>query len=732
MRVILIIFFPLISIAQNVEIGSWKNYRSYNIAEKVCATNEKVFCVNSNSLFYINKIDKRIVRLSKVNGLFDVDVAEIKHSQDLNLTIIAYENCNIDLIKNELITNISDIKRKEIVGEKEINNITIYENKAYLSCSFGLVVIDLLKEEIKDTYSLWDNDNVLNITGTAIILDSIVITTENGIYASNTSRNLSDFNSWSKIDSVNQEYGGVVAFNDVFYVDTVKDVVELSTSNDFLLVVNKNEIELISKNNTPVNFTHELFVSLKDASFDVDGNLWVADSLNGILQFRDFTYEATFMPSGPVRNEIYTIRFLEGRLYMAHGGHNNYFENALINDGVSIKKEYDVWDNNDYFDLGNARDIVGVAVKNGVEYYASWYNGIPCRSNVSGYIDRYGYLNTNGALDTVYYSNNRIRISDIKFDDYGNLWGLSSEVNHPLFVKTAENTWHSYSMNQDVVDLFFDELLIDSQNQKWGVIARNGGLFVYNDNNTISNNDDQYIFLNTNIGSGNLPSNTVYCLVEDNDNSIWIGTDKGVAVIYNPGAVFSGYNFDAQQILIQQGEYGQYLLSEEKITVISVDGANRKWVGTEDAGLFVLSADGSEEILHFTKENSPLFSNNIIDISIDGVTGEVYIGTSKGLMSYRSDATRGSVKQGSTSVFPNPVTPDFEGLIAIKGLTTNANFKVTSISGDIVYEGFANGGQAIWNGKTKNNVRVATGIYLVLSADENGIEKIVSKIVFIK
>tara|TARA_B110000116_G_C16538927_1_gene447753 strand:- start:31 stop:741 length:711 start_codon:yes stop_codon:yes gene_type:complete len=234
-----------------------------------------------------------------------------------------------------------------------------------------------------------------------------------------------------------------------------------------------------------------------------------------------------------------------------------------------------------------------------------------------------------------------------------------------------------------------------------------------------------------NLGNGNLPSLDVYCFANDLSGEIWVGTDKGVTVFYSPGTVFSGENFDAQQILIQEGEYGQYLLSEETVKCITIDGANRKWIGTEKSGIFLLSEDGLDQILHFTAENSPLFSNNIIDIAINPENGEVFIGTEKGLISYRSDATDGKAIQTQTHVFPNPVRESYNGPIAISGLVVNANIKITDINGDLVFEGFAKGGQAIWNGKNKRGDRASTGVYLVFSTDINGLEKAVSKILFI-
>ena len=464
---------------------------------------------------------------------------------------------------------------------------------------------------------------------------------------------------------------------------------------------------------------------------DSEGYLWVADSANGLLKFSNFQYQESFIPEGPVRNDIYSLEYENNTLYMCHGGHANFGSNSLINDGVSYKNTTDTWINNNRSEIGGARDILEVAVKDGYTFYASWYHGIS-KMKDEEFIEKYGYNNTNGVLDTVYYSNNRIRISDIKFDNDGNLWGLSSEVNHPLFVKTKNDEWFSYNMNQNKIGLFFDDLIIDQYNQKWGIIGRSGGLFVYDDNNTISDpSDDQYKTLKNILGQGNLPSMGVYSIAKDLDGEIWVGTDKGIGIFYNPSAIFSGNNFDAQQILITEGEYGQYLLSEEKIKCITIDGANRKWIGTEKSGVFLISDDGMEEIFHFTTNNSPLFSDNIYDITINQTSGEVFIGTEKGLISFRSDATNGVITQSTTKVFPNPVREAYNGIIAISGLVKDANVKIADIAGNLVFEGFAKGGQAIWNGKNKNGDRVSTGVYIVFSTDINGIEKIVSKILFI-
>ncbi|MEC7864218.1 MAG: hypothetical protein VYB55_04065, partial [Bacteroidota bacterium] len=645
-----------------------------------------------------------------------------------------YNNCNIDLIKNHQIINISDIKRKEIPGLKSINNITLRNGTAYLSCTFGLVLIDLTKEEIKDTYNVGDENNMYEINGCAFLSDSIITATSEGVfYANVNSQTLSDYNSWTILPGhTNEEtYDNIVSGNGNINGDYSYETISISYNNNTLIRTKFDRITVNKDDGTYLELTHSKFENVLYALNDDENIIWVADDINGVLKFEDYEYQESFVPEGPVRNDVYSLEFEERKLYLSHGGHSNFGTNALINDGVSIKDEYDDWINYDNVKLGNSRDILEVAVQNGTEYYASWYHGIPELKD-GKLIAKHGHSNTGGALDTTYYSNNRIRISDIKFDSDGNLWALSSEVNHPIVVKTRNDDWYSFSMNQNQVGLFFDDLLIDSYDQKWGVLARGNGLFVFSDNNTIDNsNDDQYKLLNTNIGLGNLPSLQTYSLAEDLNGEIWVGTDKGIAVFYDPGSVFSGYNFDAQQILITEGDYGQYLLSEEKVKCITIDGANRKWIGTEKSGVFLLSEDGQKEVLHFTKNNSPLFSNNIIDIAINHENGEVFIGTDKGLISYRSDATKGPGSQGVTHVFPNPVNERYNGLIAISGLVADANVKITDVAGNLVFETAANGGEAIWSGKNKTGERAATGVYLVFSTDIYGKEKMVSKILFI-
>ena len=258
-----------------------------------------------------------------------------------------------------------------------------------------------------------------------------------------------------------------------------------------------------------------------------------------------------------------------------------------------------------------------------------------------------------------------------------------------------------------------------------------GEHFVFNDNNTIDiTSDDSYKKLSNTIGNGNLPNINVHSIAVDKDNEIWIGTDEGIGVIYNPSNIFNGGNYDAQQILVEVNGFIKPLMSSEKVTAIAVDGANRKWIGTEKAGVFLISEDGTKEIYHFTTENSPLLSDKINGIVIQPENGEVFFATDNGIISYRGTATEAREKLDSVLVFPNPVQSGYNGPISISGLVENASVTITDTYGTLIYKTKAFGGQAIWNGLDMSGDRPASGVYLVFITNDDGSIKKSSKIMF--
>ncbi len=309
----------------------------------------------------------------------------------------------------------------------------------------------------------------------------------------------------------------------------------------------------------------------------------------------------------------------------------------------------------------------------------------------------------------------------LKSESVGKYW-IADYKNGLL--SNSEGNYKSFSPNS--LDTLYqtrrDSIVNDLDGNRWIRRGNFGGILVIS-----PKNQRQFVF--SGFGVGNLPTNNVKCLALDRDGQMWVGTDKGVVVFDNPPAVFSGKNFDAYTPVFER----RRLLSNEIITSIAIDGGNRKWIGTKN-GIFLFSPDGTELVNNFNENNSPLPANEISYITAELNTGEVYIRTSKGMVSYRGIATEGSLKQdeNAVKVFPNPVRPDFEGQIGIEGLVENALVKITDVAGNLVYETRANGGTAVWNGKTLSGGRVETGIYLIFSANKKGEETLVSRLAVVK
>ena len=696
---------------QNVPTYSWQEHLSFQNAKCIVEVENNIYCATENGLFYYNKDDYTINRLNKINGLSDVGISCLAYDKENKIVVIAYNNTNIDLIKDGSFINITDIKLKDILGEKKINNIYINNSIAYLSCSFGLVLLDLENEEIKDTYKIGESGNFVGINDCAINDTSIFAATTNGFYyADINSSSLFDFNTWVKHPSYSGEITDITITPTELIINNLGELIFIKHFNNTTIHVNDTTLDLYFDNSNQITLTDSNFIKIQDILIDNENTLWIADSVNSLMKFENLTYHSTIKPNGPASNSIHKINILNDNLTLLHNQEKN-----------SISKSSDMieWEIKNY----NENIISSVKIGNQTFYGSSSNSLISVENNI---VTNYSFQNTNNVIDS------NENIVSLLTDTDNNLWGTKSYSASPLFCKTNQDEWIAFNMpfvaNQTTE---IGEIIIDDYGQKWG-IRTNNGLFVYNDNSTIPDkSDDQFTKITTGLGSGNLPNNNVYCLANDLEGNIWVGTKEGVCVFYSPSSVFSGYNFDAQQIIVEENGFGQYLLNAEIVYTIAIDGGNRKWIGTLGSGLFLLSEDGTEEIFHFTDENSPLLSNTILDIEINHETAEVFIATDKGLMSFRSDATQSSQHPDDLHIFPNPVRESYNGIITINGLAYESNVKITDVSGNLVFETNSEGGTAIWNGSDINNNRVGTGVYLVLSSDKYGREKTIGKILFI-
>jgi len=756
--------------AQQIAIGQWRDELPYALCNSVTDADDRVYSSTPYAVLSVIKEDHSVTRITKINGLSDIGISCINYNKTNQTLVIAYTNANIDLIKNNIIINISDIKRKTILGNKTINSIYFIGTDAFLSCGFGIVVLDLEKEEIKDTYYIGKDGSQVNVLG--IIKDnkdSLFAATEKGIYrAYYKDPNLANFANWRKdvrLDT-NAMYSTITYFAEKVMVNKRKSplpdtlftynngiwtkwdegiydpVVKLESNSSYLIISYQYYIRIYDPD---FSFIYQIYgyepgtpIPL-DAVPDKNNFVWIADAYSGLIAFdmKQNLFDH-YNLSGPLTSQAFSLTTKDNDLYIAPGSHDGSYSPRFVEARIYQ------FDNTNWYNYQGANnpplygfhDIVTIAVDpfDSKRFYAgTWGSGLLEFYNGS-FVIQYNEKNSTLNHHSASPDSSDIRVGGTVFDPDGILWVVNSHNNNALSMKNGDS-WTGFNIPA-VNEADLGQLMIDTYGQKWIQMRYDNlnaySILVFTDNGTPANTgDDQAKKLNSTVGNGNIPGNTVFAMATDKNGEVWVGTEKGVAVFYSPENIFTGQNFDAQRILVEQDGYVQYLLENETVTSIAVDGANRKWIGTDRGGVFLFSEDGTKQIYHFTEENSPLLSNRLTSIAINNITGEVYFGTDKGVISFKSTATEGGETFGDVYAYPNPVREGYDGYIAIKGLVNNAQVKITDISGTLVYTAKAEGGQAVWDGNNLNGKRARTGVYLVFAATENGSEKIVTKILII-
>ncbi len=765
-------FFIAASFSQEIGIGQWRTHLPYQKVIDVIAFDKVVYAATPFNIFTYNFQDNRIERIDKVKGLNDIGISKIKYHADTRSLLIAYTNTNMDLLREDgSIINISDIKNKEILGNKTINNIEFRDDMAYLSCGFGIVVLDMNKLEIRDTWYIGPEGSFIDVQDLAYNDTSFFAATENGIYyARIDAPNLADFNQWHKENRIPQpnrffnqietfsgsivvnyeaeDYDGdqLYRFNgstwDTLFPDNKNRHFQLNTKHDQLLISERGVVTVVN-----TDFNKEFIIWKPDQMFlrpqacdrDNDGNYWVGDLNLGLLRVWNNGWSGeTIRPNGPGTPSVFDMDAGGENVWVAAGGHKSNWGQMYMRDGVFsfIDENWFThnYKNTEAFDT--ISDFVCTKVdpaNHNITYVGTWGKGLIKFENSELTTI---YNQTNSTLRPWIAAEYLTLVSGLDFDSDGNLWVANSGSPELLSVMMKDGTWKSFNLGGGLSGIDISKLMIDHQNQKWIFKRKEGFLIVFNDGNTLDDpTDDKAKVLSSSTGNGAIPGTGVFAMATDQDGEVWIGSDKGICVFSNPELIFEpGANFDAHQILVPRNDgsgLADYLLETEQVTAIAVDGANNKWVGTERAGLFQFSPDGLKELHHFTAENSPLLSNSIIDIVINDA-GEVFIGTTNGIISYKGEATPGKPTNDDVYAYPNPVRENYTGPIAIKGLVNNADVKITDSYGNTVYATKSEGGQAIWNGYTQDGHQVGSGVYLVFVTNSDGSEKIVTKILVIR
>lgn len=755
-------------------VGSWKSYSAYQTTTAVVETYTNVFAVANGSLYSYGKEDSNVRTYAKtIDGLSDSQISNIGYNTDAHVLLIIYENGNIDIWNEKAIYNLPHLMSNTTIQDKTVNDIYFYKEYAYASTQFGILVINLNKQEIKDTYRL-DHP----VYSTCIFGENIYAATSKGVLEASLNSNLLDKANWHPYEIAWPEadtetdirfispFQNVLCFwqqdKGIYYKDAggdIKTVYENSSirkvvsCNDKLFALINNETVMI---NTLTSRQRLNTGTINDISSLKENIYWTAsgnDMLKG-LRKKDNVNEYEWFVSdirinSPLRNYADYLSFHGRKLMVAGGGR---WTDASQRTGTVMFYENNEWTNvddrkvNSYYGY---RDATSIAIdpRDETHFFVSTWNGglFEFKGSDDNYVR---YTKNNSILESTRDNNNDVRIDGLMFDDNNNLWMTNSEVkNAGIKVITADGKWVAYnsSLYSSLNNLFLIDKIYQTKhpvnkNYKWVNIVRSdkdvaNGFLVFDDNNTVEDPTDDKTrhikkFYST---SGAIDASTYYCMAEDRNGQIWIGTNLGPVYLANGGSVLDNTNnVLAHRVIRSDDDGASYFLDGENIRAIAVDEGNRKWLGTENNGIYIVSDDATETIHHFKTENSPLPSNRITSIAIDHNTGEAFIGTDKGIVSYIGGATQGEDSYSNVYAFPNPVRPEFMDQVTITGLMEDSNIKITDTNGNLIIQGTSWGGQFTWDCRNKSGKRVSTGVYLVFASSSDGGENEVTKIMIIK
>ncbi len=753
-----------------IGMGQWRMHVASAQAIDVAVVENTVFTAFKNGVFVYNSETEEQELLTDINGLSDINVSTIYYDEVGEAVLVGYENGNIDKITSDNIYNIPAIKLAQIPNSKRINRFERYGDYVYVATDFCVSKLDVDKDEIKDTYYPTNgNDAILDISFSGDTIFALSATMLK--YGLLTNPALPDESQW-QIDNrlpviAENEYSEIEMFQNkqmvlfkkdgygmdsVFYLN--ENGLGLLTDSPFSLEI--NSINILNDTLFAVNMDGAIYMYDETLSNSASYNsnnmfiwisplrtvlnsqgVWSADKTKGLFLFTSGIGYKRYPIVGPYNNDFYSMDWQEDKLAIASGRLNGKLPSFSRN-GIHLFEnenwEYVNVTNVEEWENKNIWDFIDIAVnpKNTDEVAIATYSEEPLSVLTSDTVKLYTDLNS--TIELTESGNGWSLVSSVLYDPDGNLWALNGYTDKPLNVKDENGQWINFDCGGSARNVYTKKMIIDFNDQLW-FATESKGLFGYNYNGTLSDpGDDQYVQLSSGSNSGNLPSDNVTAIAADFDGEIWIGTDAGFAILYNASNAFgaSPGEYDAQRVKVSFEGNVEYVLGSTHITDIEVDGGNRKWMATANAGILLLSPDGSEILEQFTVENSPLISNNIFDLKLDQSNGELYIITDKGLVSYRSDASYEDPTYEDFVVFPNPVRPNFSGPVTIQGIRYNSDVKITDAAGNLVYKTTSNGGTATWDCNAINGEPVVTGVYFIWTATNAGKDKKVGKVLVIK
>jgi len=748
------LFLSSIIFAQDYS-KQWEGHYSYLNITGIAHDEENILASAENAIFKQHIVTQENSNTSSIHGLTGQTISSYYYSDIYETSVIGYETGLVEIVTPDRVITVVDILNKQNIPPniKEINHIYEFNGVVYLSCDFGISVYNLDSLEFEDSYFIGNTGSQISVQQTTIKDDYIYAATNEGIKrAEHANSNIIDFSVWETLTTASINWKSITTFNDNIYaIDSANllhynyngasfdNQLNLTTSTLDHRVTNGKMLITSESATTIYNapFTNILTINNQPdygSNFTVatltNDQVFIGTKSSGILSFNlsDGSLNQQIKPNGPSDNDVFTITATNNELWAVYGKYSvSGGPSPITRKGFSHLKN-NAWTNTPYESVLGAGNLINVSINpfNSTQVFITsfWHGFIEVNNEIPTAL--YNESNT----DLVLW-NGWILSGNSTFDTNGKLWFTTVRVDDALKVyNPQDNTLESFSLGDVIQDPAdgensFGDIVIDQNNTKWIASRRNGviGVSENNGNTLVKKLTDQ---------NGNLPVEIVKSLAIDNNNALWIGTRDGLRVLYNTAGFFSTTNPQTESIIILEEGIPKELMFGQSITDIKVDGANNKWIATLDAGVFLFSPDGQKTIHHFTKDNSPLPSNGITDMAIDHTTGIIYFSTEKGIVSFNSNATTGAENLENVVIQPNPVKPNYDGNIIIKGLVDGANIKITDISGNLVDENTVKGGTYEWDQTAFGKHKVASGVYIVMVTTKESDESTVEKIMIIR
>lgn len=757
------------------ETGSWSMYGVFyeGSMQNIIDTERYLYYLSSGWLYAYDKENDENISYTELNDLSDTDISNIYYNYDNKYLLVVYANSNMDVIHEDgNVYNIPDLKNIVMSGSKKINSVDFRGDEAYVATDFGYVVVNMKNNSIKESF-------IYNKAITSIVaLDKyIYICCDKSIYWSGIDDKHYQFSSFQLVENVLTQK----ALYELYKIDKYSFFVKAGwvyranlTENTYKLIVTNIQNQScgpISRTKTGFIIPNKTYYYLTDAqginrekislpaeidgtylsSYAGDGSFWNVD-LNGVKQVKLENGQTTvlhdnFRPNMPTVDQHYLMDMKGNTLTTANSGENSLGVIKVDNYAVRLNSFKDgQWTNQlpQEYMTGSKKLYRSISLSLEPKdpssiWLGTWGNGL--------------YNFKDGSLVKYLREGNSpftktSLVCDLKFDNAGNLWTLQYdyELKHDqICVLPADklgsdnpSDWTRFDFGELAIG-YFSKMYVDDRYAAFSSNVWTTNLHIVDHNGTPTDtSDDRQTTISSYVDQDGrrFEIGYIYCMKKDLEGRIWIGTNTGIGIINDLGDAFDG-QLVVNRVKVARNDgtnLADYLLDGLVVTCLDFDGANRKWVGTQTSGLYLVSADGSEILANYNAENSNITDNEIGNVVCDKNSNNIYVGTRKGLFVYASDAVWAAPDYSNVYAYPNPVRPEYTGPVTVTGLMDNSQVKIADAAGNVIYSGYSNGGMFIWNLTNMQGARVNTGVYYVLASQssDGSKEGCVSKILVIR